>query len=237
MTCYIMSLASSLPLVTLLAGLFLLSPVSAEAGRLLDSVRNFDLNDYSLGLAVSSSQSPFVSTAKSSVSYPYLTSFSHSAFTRDWMVADGENVGFRVVTDKEWEFGVVGRIKTLGFGYAETDELLGLQERRWSIESGPLIGWRGWPVHVQSHSYWEVLGRHKGLTSEVELSLPVELRRGYFVPSVKYSYLSRDYSGYYFGVAPEEASASRPEYKPGATSTASVELAMGYELTPRWLCL
>jgi hypothetical protein len=73
------------------------------------------------------------------------------------------------------------------------------------------------------------------LTSEIELSLPVELRRGYVVPSVKYSYLSGDYSAYYFGVAPEEVSASRPEYQPGATSTASVEVAMGYELTPRWL--
>ena len=151
------------------------------------------------------------------------------------MVVDGENLGFRVVTDNDWEFGVVGRIQTLGFGNADTDELLGLRERQWSIESGPLVGWRGWPVHVQSRSYWEVLGQHEGVTSEIELSLPWELRRGFFVPSIKYTYQSRDYSAYYFGLAPEEASASRPEYQSGATTTASIEMVLGYELTPRWL--
>lgn len=221
--------------ITLLAGLCLLPPASSEAGPLLDYVRNYDLNDYSLGLAVSSSQNPFVGADNSMVAYPYLTSFTHSAFTRDWFLINGENLGFRVVTDKDWEFGVIGRVQTLGFGNADIDNLPGLQERQWSIESGPLIGYRGWPVHVQSRSYWEVLGRHGGVTSEVELSLPREFRRGFFVPSVKYSYYSGDYNAYYFGVAPEEASALLPEYQPGTSITTSLEMVLGYELTPRWL--
>ncbi|MDH3779062.1 MAG: MipA/OmpV family protein, partial [Gammaproteobacteria bacterium] len=221
--------------ITLLAGLCLLPPASSEAGPLLDYVRNYDLNDYSLGLAVSSSQNPFVGADNSMVAYPYLTSFTHSAFTRDWFLINGENLGFRVVTDKDWEFGVIGRVQTLGLGNADIDNLPGLEERQWSIESGPLIGYRGWPVHVQSRSYWEVLGRHGGVTSEVELSLPREFRRGFFVPSVKYSYYSGDYNTYYFGVAPEEASALLPEYQPGASITTSLEMVLGYELTPRWL--
>jgi outer membrane scaffolding protein for murein synthesis (MipA/OmpV family) len=210
-------------------------PASSEAGKLLDYVRNYDLNDFAVGLAVSSSQNPYIGTDNSTYAYPYLTSFNHAAFTRDWLLIQGPDVGFRVVTDVDWEFGVVGRVQTLGFGNTETDELLGLRERQWAVEAGPLIGWRGWPVHAQLRSYWDIPSRHSGTTSELELSLPLKFQRGFFVPAVMTSFLSGDYSAHYFGVTPEEASTSRPEYSPGAATNTSLSMTLGYELTSRWL--
>jgi outer membrane scaffolding protein for murein synthesis (MipA/OmpV family) len=210
-------------------------PASSEAGRFLDYVRNYDLNDYAVGLAVSSAQNPYIGTARSTFGYPYLTAFRHPAFTRDWLLVRGGDVGFRVVTDTDWELGIVARVQTLGFGNTDSDELLGLRQRQWSVETGPLIGWRGGPVHVQLRSYWGLPSRHGGTTSELELSVPIEFQRGFFVPSVKSSFLSGDYSDYYFGVTPEEATASRPEYGPGAAMNTSLSMTLGYELTPRWL--
>jgi outer membrane scaffolding protein for murein synthesis (MipA/OmpV family) len=218
-----------------LACLVFCAPMPSNAGKLLDYIRNYDLNDYALGLSLSTSQNPYVGAANSTIAYPYLTSFQHSAFTDDWFLIRGENIGFRFVTDSDWEFGFIGRLQTLGLGDAGNDEVLGLEDRSWAIEAGPLIGWRRWPVNIQFRSYWEIPDRHSGTTSEIEFSLPKNFTRGYFVPAIKLSYLSDDYSDYYFGVSETETTATRPEYQPGAVTNTWVGFTLGYELSPKWL--
>ena len=73
------------------------------------------------------------------------------------------------------------------------------------------------------------------MTSELEFSLPRDFSRGYFVPAVKFSYLSDDYSRYYFGVADYEATPNRAEYRPGAALNTWVGFSLGYQLTDKWL--
>ena len=218
-----------------LAILLLVAYGSAHAGRILDYFRTYDLNDYSLGLSFSISQNPYVGTENSTIVYPYLTSFTHPAFTDNWFLIRGENIGVRYVSKSDWEFGVIGRLQTRGSGSSDNDELLGLEERRWAIETGPMIGWRGWPVHIHYRFYWDVTNRTDGTTSEIEFSLPRDLDRGYFVPAIRFAYLSDEYSDYYFGVAEQEATLTRPEYEPGAVINTWVGFTLGYELTPKWL--
>ena len=218
-----------------LAVLVLFVVQSASAGSLLDYVRKYDLNDYSLGVSVSSSQSPYSGASNSIIAYPYLTSFQHSAFTDDWFLVNGENIGFRYITESDWVFGAIGRIQTLGFSSLESDELRGMDERRWTVEAGPIVGFRRWPVHLQLRSYWELLGRHGGTTSELEISLPLRFSRGFFVPRIEANYLSAGYSRYYFGVADYEATSSRAAYEPGKAVNFWAGFRLGYELTPRWL--
>ena len=67
----------SFTLAGLVSTLVLLAPVRADAGRVMDYIRNTDLNDYALGLAYSVGQSPYVATDGSTIVYPYLTSFEH----------------------------------------------------------------------------------------------------------------------------------------------------------------
>jgi outer membrane protein len=208
------------------------SNVDAEAGPLIDYIRDYDLNDYSLGMAISVSQNPYEGASSSTFAYPYLTSFRHSAFTDDWLLIRDENLGFRYVTENDWEFGMIGRIQTLGLG---DGNLPGLEERNWAVEMGPLIGWRALPVHAQFRSYWEVPDRHSGGTSELELSLPRQFSRGFFVPSVTLKYMSSAYSRYYFGVAESEVAPERTTYDPGATLSYRIGFTLGYEVTPRWL--
>jgi len=202
----------------IITSVVLLASGSAHAGPLLDFIRNYDLNDYSLGLSVSTSQNPYSGASNSTIAYPYLTSFTHSAFTDDWFLIRGENIGFRYVTESDWELGFIGRVQTLGLGDADNDELLGLEERRWAVEAGPLIGWRRWPVHVQFRSYWDIPSRHGGTTSELEFSVPFDLERGYFVPGVKITRMSDDYSNYYFGVSETETTPSTPQWLLSATA-------------------
>mgnify|MGYP002062726006 CR=1 FL=1 len=212
-----------------------LASARAHAGPLMDYIREYDLNDYALGLAFSSSQNPYVGTSRSSFVYPYLTSFTHSAFTRNWLLIRGENVGFRVVTDKQWEFGLVGRVQTLGPGSDDIEELVGIDQKAWAVEAGPLIGWRGWPVHLQFRTYWELPNRHSGTTSELEFSLPLQYARGFFVPAVRLTHMSSGYTDYYFSVGATEATPVRPVYDTGSATNVRAEVTFGYELSPRWL--
>jgi len=213
----------------------LLISEAALAGPVMDFIRSYDLNDYSLGVAVTAAENPYVGGETSVFSYPYLTSFRDASFTRDWFLISEGDVGLRFVTKNDWEFGVVGRVQTLGLGNNDAPELRGLDDRNWTIEVAPMIGYRGWPVHARFKTYFETLGRHSGTTSSFILSLPREFERGFIVPSVRAVHRSSDYTNYYFGVAPNEARPTRPEYQAGASLSTDARVRWGYALTEKWL--
>jgi len=219
----------------LICGFFLMAPMHAGAGSLMDYIRDYDLNDYALGVSVAAGQNPYLASGTSKYAYPILTSFRHSSMTNDWLLIQDENLGFRYVTDNDWELGLIGRFQTLGAGVANSDDLLGLEERSSTIELAPLIGWRRFPVHVQFRTYWEATNRHSGSTSELEFKLPWEHERGFIVPSVQLKHLNSRYSDYYFGVGPEEATSRLPEYVPGSAINTSLDLTLGLELGSHWL--
>ncbi len=208
---------------------------SAYAGRLLDFIRNYDLNDYAVGLALSGSQSPYVGGETSSIAYPFLTSFHDSAFTDDWLLLREGDLGVRWVSEGGWELGVVGRVQTLGTGTSDVPELEALDDRKWTLELAPIIGWRGWPVHINFKTYTEILDRHDGLVSQLAFSLPRQRGRSFIVPSVELIHRSSDYTNYYFGVSPAEASPTRPAYVAGSSLSTALKVRWGFPLTENWL--
>ena len=66
---------------------------NAFAGRLLDYIRNYDLNDYALGISLSLGETPYTGADNSAFAYPYLTSFRDSAFTDDWILIREGSLG------------------------------------------------------------------------------------------------------------------------------------------------
>lgn len=207
----------------------------AFAGPLLDYIRDYDLNDYSLGLAVTGEQNPYTGAQSSAFAYPYLTSFKDSAFTDDWFLIREGDLGVRWLSKSGWELGVVGRIQTLGLGDSESDDLLGITDRKWTLEVGPIIGWRAWPVHINFKTYVEASDRHEGIVSQLDVSLPMEWSRGYLVPSIGLIHQNSDYASYYFSVTDAEATPTRPAYSPGAASNLTFKARWGYALNDKWL--
>lgn len=215
--------------------LMLSDPPQASAGSILDYIRSYDLNDYALGFAVSTIQSPYIGGEPTRFAYPYLTSFRHDAFTDDWLIIREGNLGARWVGKSGWVLGVVGRLQFSGTGSAQVDELLGVDDRKWTVEVAPLVGYRSWPVHLDYRIYKEVFDRHDGLTSEFTLSYPTEGPWGHLVPAVRVIRFDGSYTGYYFGVSPTEATPSIPVYEPGAATNLELRLNWGYALTEKWL--
>ena len=221
---------------TLCLGLMLaVAPCSLPAQDVFESVRRTDLNDYAFGVAMSASTNPFAGAETSTIVFPYLTALEHPAFNKNWFTIRDGDIGVRYVTDNEWEFGFNARVQTLGLGGTDNEEVIGLLERQWTVESGPMIGWRRLPIDLMLKAYWDLLDRHGGYTTELAFSLPQEFAWGYVPPSVEFRYLSDDYADYYYGVQPEEANPSRPEYEPGSTVNPYVAIRVGYRLNERWM--
>ena len=219
--------------VIVLTGLLISGSVAA--GQMMDYIRDYDLNDFALGIAVTTKQNPFAGTENSTYAYPYLTSFHDSALTDDWFYISDGAVGLRWVNDAGWELGVAGRIQTLGFGNSDSPELLGIADRRWTLEVGPAIGWRRWPVHLNFNLYSEVTDRHDGFVSDLAISWPMAWSRGYFVPSVEFIHQDADYADYYYSVTAAEATPTRPSYSGGSAESLALRARWGYALNEQWL--
>jgi outer membrane protein len=155
--------------------------------------------------------------------------------TDDWILIRDGGLGLRWVTDNHWELGVIGRIQTRGLGDLQNTDLLGISDKKWAVELGPTVTWRGWPIHVNWTTYAEPTDRHDGLTSEVALLWPTEWSRGYFVPSIAMKIQSDDYADYYYSVTPEEATPERSAYQAQANTTAEIKLRWGYAVSEKWL--
>ena len=219
------------------AALFLLFAAPVHGEGILDYLRNYDLNDYALGIAYSSSESSYQGVGSSGFAYPYLTSFRHGAFTDDWLILTDGDVGVRWVNDSGWVLGVVTRIRTEGTDTMLLEELADIDVRKWTVEAGPLVGWRRWPVHFELKHYQEIFSSYGGPTSEFRVSLPREHPWGWFVPSVTLVRNSAEHNRYYYGVSAAEAAANPglDPYTPGSSLNTKARLSTGYAINDRWL--
>ncbi len=217
------------------AALLLLSP-PLLAGPLLDYIRKYDLNDYAFGIAVSSQDNPYAGVGSDSFAYPYLTTFRDSSMTDDWLLICDGDVGLRWISDNsDWALGIAGRIQTLGLGDSDAEELDGIVDREWTLEAGPIAGWRGWPVHVNVKTFFELSNRHDGTISELALSYPIGFSRGYVVPVVELIYQDSDYVDYYYGVAPASATPVRPAYNGESATNVAARARWGWAINEKWL--
>jgi outer membrane protein len=217
-----------------MVALLLLAPC-ANAADILDYIRNYDLNDYALGLAYTVKESPYLGANSNGFAYPYLTSFRHSAFTDDWVILTDGDVGVRWVNDTGWVLGGVVRVRTEGTDNTLLDELADIDIRSWRVEAGPLVGWRGWPVHFELKWYHEIFSSYGGPTTELKTSLPRQHPWGWFVPSVTLVHNSAGHNRYYYGVSESEARVALEEYTPGASTNVRVGMSAGYSFNDRWL--
>ncbi len=215
--------------------LLLLAAPAAYAGSILDYIRDYDLNDYALGIAYSVSESAYAGGTSSGFAYPYLTSFHHNAFTDDWLILTGGDVGVRWVNDAGWVLGAVARIQTEGTNNTLLDELADIDIRKWRVEAAPLIGWRGWPVHFELKWYNEIFSNFGGPTTEFRMSLPREHPWGWFVPAVTLVNNSAGFNQYYYGISESEARPGLDTYEPGSSTNVRVGVSTGYAINNRWL--
>jgi outer membrane protein len=202
---------------------------------LLDGLRSIDINDYAVGLGMSTAENIYSGAGDSQTVYPYLTKLRPSAFDDGVLFSRDAAYGVRWVSgDGSWETGALAKLQTLGFEADESELFAGLADRAWTVEVGPTLGWRG-PVHVDWTAFVDVLRNHRGSNHAVRLSVPREFPRGYVIPELAYHRYSRQFVDYYFGVSPDAALPGRPAYDGEPSDGLSLGVAWGVRVTPRWI--
>src|SRR5690606_27833784 len=123
----------------------------------------------------------------------------------------------------------------LGFAAEDSDALGGMSDRDWTVEAGPTIGWRRWPVKVDWTGYVDLLRRHEGGNQYLRFSLPLRNDRGYLMPEIGIRRYSPRFVDYYYGVPAAFATPDRPAYEGAAASNPSFAIDWGFRIKRNWL--
>ena len=219
------------------AGLLGLSGPS-HAGELIEDLvedlRAIDINDYAVGLGVSTTSSLYVDAQDSRTIYPYLTKLVPSALDDGVTFGRDGAYGVRWLSNNGFEVGALAKLQTLGYQADDSPMFTGLADHAWTVEVGPSVGWRG-PVHIDWTAFVDLLRNHHGSNQMVRLSLPRGYPRGYLIPEIAYHRYTRQFVDYYYGVPAEAALPNRPAFEGEAANGLSLGLAWGLRVTPHWI--
>jgi MipA family protein len=139
--------------------------------------------------------------------------------------------------DKTMALGIAAQPR-FGFHARDGAPLAGMATRRDAIEGGAAFEWQlpSWALSAAWFTDWSGASGGQSFDLTVERDL---LERGTWDVS---AYLDLDYAEakvirYYFGVRPDEATVTRPAYRPGAALTPSLGLNGAYLLNKRYALL
>ena len=201
---------------------------------LVEGLRSIDINDYAVGLGVSTTESIYVDAHDSQTIYPYFTKLVPSALNDGVTFGRDGAYGVRWLSKNGFEIGALAKLQTLGYEADDSPIFAGLADRAWTVEVGPTVGWRG-PVHLDWTAFVDLLRNHHGSSQMVRLSLPRAYPRGYLIPEIAYHRYTRQFVDYYYGVPVEAALPSRPAFEGEAANGMSLGLAWGFRMTPHWI--
>ena len=225
-------MSDRLPRIALLLVLCLPVPSQAQGLReLLDSV---DLNEYSLGLNLYWSQSRYEGVDDFVVPFPAPTTFSRASISEDTFYIGGSKLGLRKFVGDGWNFGGLLDIQTLGYGSNDSEVLLGMRRRNWTLQAGAMAGKRVGPVALTAYATTDILNEHKGHEVSLNAALPFVREKWLVIPQVDFVWQSDKLVNHYFGVREAEAAPGRPAYAPGSATTISGILELSWRFHPRW---
>jgi outer membrane protein len=136
--------------------------------------------------------------------------------------------------DKKMALGIAA-IPRFGFKGSDGSRLTGMAERHLSVNLGPSFEWSTPIVDLNVAYVADVAGGSKGGelhallfkqladTTHWDIGVYTELER-----------LDHRVANYYFGVRPEEATADRPFYQPGASTNWNLGLMGAYRINSRY---
>lgn len=205
------------------------------AAGLRERLLDFDLNDFAIGAGLATTESPYVGVRNSFTVYPAIASLFPGAFDDDLAFNRDGGYGIRWAPPSGLELGALIRFQSLGFESSDSPELGGLPDRPWTLEIGPSIGWRAWPVHVDYTAFVDLLRHHTGASQTLRFSLPKRWERSYVIPEIALRRYGTSFVDYYFGVSAIAATPDRPAYAGSDADGWSAGVSWGAQLGPRWL--
>lgn len=148
-----------------------------------------------------------------------------------------EGINYRLLGDDEGPFSLYATLDSVGMGFDSGDSTFfsGMTERDSSFDLGLSADYSLGDAVISASVLHDISGAHKSFTADLSYSHLLPLgETAMFIPTVGVSYLSKDFTDYYFGVRASEATASRAAYKADATASTYIGYSVDMPLNDSW---
>jgi outer membrane protein len=189
--------------ISLFFSLLAASVVHAQPGKMGPS--------FSLGTGVVFSTTPYQGASTTTLPIPLLMFSGEQFFIR------GTGAGMHIYQNKHLSIDLLGKYRFEAYEAGDSAELIGIQDRKGTVEAGVKASLRLAPVTLSAQVLTDVLDEHGGQEIELRVTKPFQWQMMFLAPYLGISLLSDDFSTYYYGVDSSEAIAGRSAYDLGWT--------------------
>jgi outer membrane protein len=221
----------SLPFIfigfALLAAAAAAVPAMAQTAGAADdaAAQNSSASHWGLGLAASVERSPYRDYGNKTRVLPLITydgpRFRLQGTTADLKLGSLSSVDFSL------------RAKYSGEGYSSGDAAIlnGMEDRKSSFWAGGAAIWRSPLARISLEWLGDVSGNSSGQTLRLGAERGFSFGKARLTPHLGASWLSSNYTDYYYGVRQSEATSARRAYSAGSTVNLTAGLRVDYALT------
>jgi len=155
------------------------------------------------------------------------------AYYTDNLELDITHIKYRWAVTESIDFSLAGQLRFDGYSASDSEYLTGMQDRDMAFEVGASVSYTNELGQLSLAFFNDVSGAHEG--NEVTLSY----NKRYFLDKAMLhfetgiAFKTADLVKYYYGVELDEATSTRPAYKPGAATSAFFAMTLTYQLSEK----
>ncbi len=165
----------------------------------------------SLGLAVLHKTSPYQGQENRTRVLPSIWYKTGGFFIRN------TSMGFQLYNEDKLQIEISTKYHFEAYEESDSEALLGMEDRDGTLVTGLSLQYKFDFSTVQFSAFSDILDNHNGQELQLKFTKNWRWRFLSIDPYVGLSYLSKDYSNYYYGVRDKEVTANRSIYDPGQT--------------------
>jgi outer membrane protein len=139
--------------------------------------------------------------------------------------------------DFSWGFSLTAQPRTFGYKESDSTYLKGMDERETTFEGGLAFSAQKKDAYIEIMLLTDVLDRYDSWLIKTEIGDKYTLGDFSFYPSFIFSYQSKKFVDYYYGVTEQEATLTREKFTPSGGIQAGVQTYIKYPLTESFATL
>lgn len=143
--------------------------------------------------------------------------------------------GYDIIQTERFTASLYAQARFSGLESDSSPFLLGMEDRKKSMDAGIEFSYRGRPVGFRVNYLGDVLGRNNGQEATLLVTSGIPLGgRGVVIGGIGPRWLSENHVSYYYGVLENEATPSRPAYAGKATYNLDINITSIINLSSNW---
>ncbi|MCK6370663.1 MAG: MipA/OmpV family protein, partial [Gammaproteobacteria bacterium] len=148
-----------------------------------------------------------------------------------FLYAHGTEFGAHLFRDDTFSVNALARYRFTRMDPDDSELLTGLEERDQTVDGGIAVQWRGAWGEVAGDWVTDLRDRHEGEEFNLTYRYRWDIGSWMLSPFVTLTFQNDELTGYYYGVAEDEATAARPAYDPGNARNFTYGINAWYQLT------